>query len=422
MGRRKKVKIPILVVGDGVASTGFSRVIHNVMRNLPRNKYDIHHLAVNYRGDPHDEAWKIYPASLGGDIYGIKRVGDLVDQIKPKLIFVLNDLWVHGFYMKEVLKGYVDKIPLIAYAPIDAAPVQEAWLEDLNGISRLVVYTEFAAKEVKKALSAMVIDENGNVLLDREVPALEVIPHGIDTSVFYPWNDVKGPNDVVIETGRERAKRELYPNREDFTGDSFIVLNSNRNQPRKRIDITIKGFSEFAKNKPKNVKLYLHMGVEDAGWNIVQLCKRYGMDDRLILTSTLNQIPGVPDKRMNQIYNACDVGINTSTGEGWGLTSFEHAAARAAQIVPDHSACTEIWEGNAEMLDATYSLTTERILTEGRFVSPGDVAEALERLYEDPKYLEEMSNKAYKLVTQNCYSWKTIAKQWDKLFTDVLDD
>ncbi len=420
--RRKKARIPILVIGDGVATTGFARVIHGIMRNLPRNKYDIHHLAVNYRGDPHKENWSIYPAALGGDVYGIKRIPELIDKVKPKLIFVLNDLWIHDFYMHNELDKVKDSIPIICYTPIDAEPVIDDWLKGLDGISRLVVYTEFGAKAVKQALNAMVIDDEGQILLDREIPALCVIPHGIDTSTFYPWKGVEGPNKLVIETGRQRAKRELYPSREDFTEDSFIVLNSNRNQPRKRIDITIKGFAKFAKNKPKNVKLYLHMGVEDAGWNILQLAKRYGVDDRLILTSTVNVIPGVSDERMNHVYNACDVGINTSTGEGWGLTSFEHAATKAAQVVPNHSACAEIWPGNAEMLDIHFSLTNEKILTEGQFVSPDDLADALEKLYEDPKYLKEMSEKAYKFVKQEKYTWKAVGKQWDELFTEVLEE
>ena len=69
-----------------------------------------------------------------------------------------------------------------------------------------------------------------------------------------------------------------------------------------------------------------------------------------------------------------------------------------------------------------FSLTNEKVLTEGQFISADGVAEALERLYEDPNYLEEMSEKAYKLVTQSKYSWKEIAKQWNSLFTEVLNE
>ena len=85
------------------------------------------------------------------------------------------------------------------------------------------------------------------------------------------------------------------------------------------------------------------MGVEDCGWNIVLLAKRHGIEDRLILTAHMPFLPVVSNRVLNCIYNACDVGINTSIGEGWGLVSFEHAATGAGQIVPRHSACEELW-------------------------------------------------------------------------------
>src|SRR5437868_10234742 len=101
-----------------------------------------------------------------------------------------------------------------------------------------------------------------------------------------------------------------------MTVDSFIVLNGNRNQPRKRIDITIKGFALFAADKQENVKLYLHMGTEDKGWDILALTKRHNVYDRLILSSESKSIPTLSSDKMKLIYNYCDVGINTATSEG----------------------------------------------------------------------------------------------------------
>ena len=161
------------------------------------------------------------------------------------------------------------------------------------------------------------------------------------------------------------------------------MLNADRNQPRKRIDITIKGFSLFARDKPPSVKLYLHMGVEDCGWNIVLMAKRHGIEDRLILTADMPFLPVVSNEVLNCIYNACDVGINTSIGEGWGLVSFEHAATGAGQIVPRHSACEELWQDSALMLEPCMTLTTEKSLTEGHFVAPEAVANSLNQLYEE---------------------------------------
>ncbi|MEO1365840.1 MAG: hypothetical protein AAFX50_01600 [Acidobacteriota bacterium] len=60
----------ILVIGDGAVPTGFGRLVHSVLERLPE-RYEVHHLGINHRGEPHGAAWPIYPASLYGDVYGI---------------------------------------------------------------------------------------------------------------------------------------------------------------------------------------------------------------------------------------------------------------------------------------------------------------------------------------------------------------
>ena len=128
----------------------------------------------------------------------------------------------------------------------------------------------------------------------------------------------------------------------------------------------------------------------------------------------------MPIEQLNTIYNAAAVGINTSIGEGWGLVSFEHAATGAAQIVPRHSACEELWQDAALMVDPVMSLTTEGMLTEGHYVSPEGVAAALQRLYEDRGLLHELSQAAYRNATRPEYRWSVIAGQWRRVFQTVL--
>jgi len=45
----------------------------------------------------------------------------------------------------------------------------------------------------------------------------------------------------------------------------------------------------------------------------------------------------LPDNELNIVYNACDIGINTSVREGWGLVSFEHGGyGRGADCAQPH--------------------------------------------------------------------------------------
>lgn len=389
MGKKR-----ILAIGDGVAATGFSTVMHNILGNLPRKDFEVHHLAVNYSGDPHEYDWKIYPAhAFGSDLLGMKRLPRFAEN-EFDGIFILNDVWVIDKYL-EVIKSSFKKIPpIIVYFPVDSKYLDPDWFKHFDIVSEVCVYTQFGYDEVKR-------------VYDRE--DINIIPHGIDHKSFFR-----------LDSNREKIKKMIFPDREDFT-DSFIVLNANRNQPRKRIDLTIQGFALFAQDKPSNVKLYLHMGSRDVGWDIFKLTARYEVSDRLIVTNLNHSIQQVPIDKLNAIYNACEVGINTSIGEGWGLTSVEHAATGAVQIVPDHSSCRELFYDCGLVVPVNQPVTSNDTLTEGGLISPKGLADSLNNLYYDREMLRTLSNKCYNKFFNEQYSWKKIVQDtWLPIFHDTF--
>ena len=258
----------------------------------------------------------------------------------------------------------------------------------------MVVYTKFGHDEVKK------------VFIDVEP---DIIPHGTNNKDFYK-----------LDTPKREIKAKLYPNKEDFL-DSFIVLSAQRNQPRKRVDLTISGFSLFAKDKPENIKLYLHMGLKDVGWDIQKLAIRYGIEHRLIVTGRVLNIQQVSEEKLNQIYNGTDVGLNTGIGEGWGLVNSEHASTGAPQVVPDHSACKELYHDCGILIPTSYTQINNDTLTESRIVTPEDVAQSLEKIYSDKDLYNELSEKSLKKFTDEKLSWKYIVKNyWIPLFKDTF--
>jgi glycosyltransferase involved in cell wall biosynthesis len=396
----------ILVAGDAAVPTGFARVMEGVFTPLAKS-YEIHHLGTNYRGDPHGYDWKVYPAEIAGDRWGANRLNALVERIRPQLVFILNDIWVQHAYLRE-LRKMTGPPPVVLYCPVDGGPIDAEGIEPLAGVRRCVAYTEFG-RGVIEAAAAMQRAKDPSF----DFPAVEIIPHGVDAETFRPLDAPEGV------ASRLQARRMLFPGMSDLE-ERFIVLNANRNQPRKRIDTTLRGFALFAEGKPPHVNLFLHMGVEDVGWNVVQLARRYGVEDRVLMSSLSKVIQGVSARQLNLVYNACDVGLNTSTAEGWGLPSFEHAATGAAQVVPRHSACAELWEGSGVLVEPALNIVYEKILTEGWLVTPEGVAEALERLYADREYLREMSERAYRNATRAEYRWENIAARWDALFREVL--
>ena len=390
----------LLVLGDGGAPTGYARVIHNILRALPKGAYDVHHLAVNYSGDPHGESWKMYPAGARGHIFGVNRIKELMEKVQPELVFSVADLWIQKVYVDELF-ACAPKPKLVLYSPVDAGPVDPEWVSKFKEVSRIVAFTNYARSEILGAFDP------------KEAPAVDTIPLGVETEVFFPLNP-KEP------WRTNEAKQRLGLFSEEEIDDSFLVLNAHRNQPRKRIDITLKGFALFARDKPKNVQLYLHMGTEDVGWNVLKLAKRYGISERMIVTENRNTLPGILSEHLNLLYNASDVGLNTATGEGWGLPNFEHAAAGKAQVLPRFGALAEVWSECAEFVEPTGEVVYEVVLSEGKVVSVESVAAALEKLYASEKRRWEVAQACYRRATQLEYQWQQIGKRWHALFQEAL--
>ena len=413
----------ILIIGDAVAPTGFARVIRSIFGRL-HTHYELHQLGTRFDGGAHDWPWTLYPAARGKSVYGYDQVAPLIDSLRPDIVFLLYDIPFHAPYLAHI-KEAAWRPKVVMYVPVEAGPIAPELLAPLSGVEggvdRYVMYTEFG-REVIETTLAQVRQLPANVDGFR-FPALEVIAHGVDTDRFFPiaTAGIAGTTvDVENTLARRRAARRHLKIGGDDDDDSFIVLNGNRNMPRKRIDLTMQGFARFARDKPANVKLYLHMATEDTGWNVLILARRYGIYDRLIMTRADNVRPDLSDAELNQLYNACDVGLTTTTGEGWGMVSFEHAATGAAQIVPRHTSLAALWNGAAEFIEPVGTVTYPGNLTEGQVVSAEGVAAALQRVYEDRAYRAALAARAYGNATRPEFNWDAIALRWKALFDEVL--
>lgn len=385
-----------LFIGDGVTPTGFARVNHGIISNLPKD-WDIHHLAINYYGDPHDYSHKIYPAATGGDLWGFRRIKDFVEK-EFDFIYILNDIWVISKYLEVIRELYETnnvKLPkIITYYPVDGSNFNKKWFKNFDIVSQAVVYTQFGYEVSKK--TAPEID-------------FEIVPHGTDLDTFYPL-------------GNKLEVRQKYFNNNPELHDAFIVLNVNRNQPRKRLDVALEGFAEFVQDKPSNVKYYHHAGIKDTGWDILEISETFGIQERVILTNTVKDTQRVSIEELNMIYNCADVGINTSTGEGWGLCSTEGAACGVPQIVPDHSACTELFSDVGILVPVNQYLYSPETLVKGGLVHPSDVAEALEILYQSEELRKTLGRESYKKFTSEEYTWEYIGKQWKEIFINNVNN
>jgi glycosyltransferase involved in cell wall biosynthesis len=284
---------------------------------------------------------------------------------------------------------------IVLYIPVDAEDHLKDWYKDFVFATKVVAYTQFGKRVIEKVAPDLVVD---------------VIPHGVDNKDFFKIEGIS----------RREIKGALFPDREDYL-DSFVVLSAHRNQPRKKLDITIKGFAEFAKNKPENVKLYMHCGFVDSGHiNVFEIADRYNLGERLAITTTDKGPQNSAIEVLNLIYNATDVGLNTGVGEGFSLPNAEHAATGAPQVVADHSALHELYSDCGLLIPARIPITQDKIMTTGYLVTVEDVAQALENIYADQGLYSLLADKCYKKFTSPEFSWETISHTWDELFKSIM--
>ncbi len=411
MNPRSGVKL--IAIGYNTSGTGLTRVMHSVVRRLA-GRYEIHYLGIGYQGEPiRDRNLTIHPTNpRGGDVFAAFQAKRMIEELEPALVFILHDIWLFEHYLK-ILGPFRDRLKIVGYIPLDGRVTNEEVAAPLEGADRVVVYTEFARTQIEGAF-----DRLRGRCGSGQFPKVEVIPHGVDRDRFFPFPELVEAG--FASAGRAKAKSRIFGDLEDV-GESFVVLNASRPDKRKRIDLTIEGFARFAAGKPSNVRLCLHHAIlgEAEQRQIESLLRQCGIEERVYLNPLAGGVVG--DDKLNLLYNACDVGINTSMGEGWGLVSFEHAAAGATQIVPDHTACGEIWRGRGELIPTTRSFIPEFSVLEMGEVTVEGVAEALENLYRDPRRRQELSQAAFATTQKAEYSWDAVAQQFDDLFVAIAN-
>ncbi|HET8775838.1 MAG TPA: glycosyltransferase family 4 protein [Thermoanaerobaculia bacterium] len=387
-------RVRLLAVGQFVYATGYARVAGEILGHLDRHAFDIHQFAIAYRGEALAEPWPLHPNRTEGDPHGVTCLRRLLRQLRPDVVLIVHDTYLHQL-LRRVLEAAQPQPRVVVYAPIEGPVVKPKRLAHLAGIDRFVLFHDQARASVLDAFAR----------LGMPPPPLAVIPHGLDAGRFRP-----------IDGGRRAARAVLFPGRPGLA-EAFLVLNANRNVTRKRVDLTLEAFAQFARDKP-DARLYLHMALRHhRGVDVRDLAARLGIAEKLLVTPAGDAHPEVGDERLHLIYNACDVGLNTSRSEGWGLVAFEHAATGAAQVLPRHSAHAALWEGAAVLVDPVETGVDPRDFVAYETVAPSGVAAALESLYRDRALLAEWSRRAQARAHEPAWRWEQIGGRWSALLT-----
>ncbi|HEX6368912.1 MAG TPA: hypothetical protein VF006_08265 [Longimicrobium sp.] len=316
---------------------------------------------------------------------------------RPDAVLVIGPPILAAPLLKQ-LQPWRGATRIVLYPPIEGSLANDDFAHIMEMADTCVTYTEATRAEV-----VALFERRGR---ERE-PRLAVVGHGVDPSTFYP---LPAPDE---RTRRNAARRALYQENLD---DAFLVLNSNRPYLRKRLDLTISGFGLFARDKP-DAHLHLHTGVRSVQQDaeLGEAIARTGVAGRIHLTPRDRGEPPRPADWLNTLYNACDAGLTTAMGEGWGLGLFEHAATRAALIVPAHTGFVENWRGASLMVPAPGREFIDYEAANMAVVSRDDVARALDRLYHDRALLARLASAAFARAREARYTWGHVGAQFARI-------
>ena len=390
----KQVKPKLLWVGDDYRiKSGYGRVARELFPYLFR-KYDIIQYAIGCQGVS-NEYYVI--DSNDGTAFGFNKLPNVINMIKPTIVILLNDSKIiHGWLSS--IKQHCINIPLlIPYVCTEYIGVPENEVELYNTIcGGLLAMANFTIDE---------FNNNGSILKSMR------LSHGY--------------SDNIKKINKIDAKKQL-----NIPEDTFVFFSGSKNQPRKRLDIIIRAFVDLlTKHADKKILLMLNCGLIDIGWNLkelyIRLCKENkiaNMERYIYFCSNNINDSNKNDEELTIYYNACDVGITTSTGESFGLIPFEQSALGIPQIIPNWGGIIESIRYGSLKVDTNdyyvYPVLLQSCNGEARTVYYKDVSKAMETYLLNKELYELHSREVLKNV-QN-YNWENIYFQFSHFLDEIV--
>ncbi len=321
IGTRRKVKMPkpLLLISDSIScSSGLGRITRDLAVRIHEHLGDVYRLGTaGYGGSGSRQfPWPDYhfhsidnwllpelpqiAADFAGDeeltvmfVWDLSRLAWFADSRQCPIPQVRT--WLEKTPMRKWL-----------YHPLDAEMIggklSTRLAATMKGFDRVLDYTEFSCKVT------------GNT---------EHIPHGIDTSVFKPYDRKESKKKF-----REAGFMGLKP-------DSFLVGIVATNQARKDWALglqTCKLLIELG----MDVKIWCHVDVLERYWSLPNLITDLGLQNRVVITNAK-----FTDEQMADFYSACDITLGIGLGEGFGYPIFESLACGVPCIHGNYAGAAE---------------------------------------------------------------------------------
>ncbi len=391
-----------------VIETGAAHISQHLLKLMFELGWTVDVVGINHFGDvPYAE--REYPCKFydapEGQFYNVDNAKKVILEGVYDLLYLTGDINHVYDVLGEALEAREKyHFPIVALVVIDI-DFDMPYLPMFSQVDHLAVYSKFAHE-----------------IVERRVPELRGKVHcttlGCEPESYYP----------LTQEQRRKVRKAAFHIESD---DTFLVTCVNRNQYRKDLMRGAYAFHLFHQKYPDS-KMYIHAKMNDLGGDLPTMAHLLGMklgepgeENELIFTQPqYTVIKGFPREVLNQVYNAADVCISTSQGEGWGLTTSESFAAGTPFIGPKHTTFIELLGeheergyfaacGGPDLWMIHYGKGEEpRPIT-----SCTDLARVLEHVYHNR---DEAKEKAARARTwAQSHTWKVFVEQWREILLSV---
>jgi glycosyltransferase involved in cell wall biosynthesis len=327
-GSRKK---KVLLVGTHIQQfTGYSKVTYNIVKYLAKKPdVELYHYGFqrartsipDYRPYPSnvnsfDAAAMEQPFEQG---FGYKRLPEVIKQVQPDVLIIYNDSLVVCKFLEEIIKQLnADerrRFKIIIYLDQVYVGQRQMFMEMIRREASVVfAFTDRWRAVLEKQFMG-----------DAPKPRLRTLRHGYS-------------NDLFSEVDRSKVRAGL-----GIPTNGFLMLNVNRNSPRKRYDLLIMAFVELITKYPTKPIFLLCVcdKGEKGGYALFDIyieelrSRNVSIEPFASRLMVSNADQALPDSEINNLYNAADIGVTTTEGEGFGLCQMEQMGVGIPQVVPD---------------------------------------------------------------------------------------
>jgi glycosyltransferase involved in cell wall biosynthesis len=331
--------------------------------------------------------------------FGFNKIHEYVEMVNPDVVMIYND-------------------PLIVMRFIESMKHERG-----KSSYKLWVYLDQVYEGIAQPLIETIRDHSDRIYCFSELwkkkfaeygpfPDVRVLEHAVDPTVF----SCMPPSSVAS------VRTNL-----NVPSDAILFLNANRNSQRKRLDLTLGGFARLlARNptKPYHLLILTNASPQSGAFYdlqriFIEELKGQGLDVQTHVRKLLLIDSSPPnlmsDEAINQIYNASDIGVNTSDGEGFGLCQLEHMYTGAPQVVTDVGTYSSFLNSNvAEFIPKNGRSYFAGSMPHGLWApifSMESVADGME------KSIETLEDKRKAVSKYTFKSWSTVCDSW---LEDVL--